>query len=456
MDNRHQQRTPLNVAPGAPSSRALILPILALVLFKVILTWWNPLPLFTADSESYLHTAKRWWISPIRPAGTGLFYRIVALVYDDIRSLVVAQRVLGLATAAAVYFIARQLLLPGSFALASALLVGFAPSTNLFEQTIHSETLAAFLVCSFILSTLWARASDTPSWWALCGLVAAAGALVRTVLTQFVVLAPFLAWRDARTARPARVLAAAATALVPLAVYGLVSQVAFGAYGVTFFDGASTFALVARGIDCSQPTRPPTIRSELCHDPELLKAEPWTILWDPRSPVQASVRASGWPATNRQLRTLAAESILRAPDAALLSVGHRVVESLATEDPPYAAHPAETALPFNVATDFPQNVDEYERGGELWNAALSLWYQARLALFGVAALASVLCWSRIAGLYDRDVQTLSLVSWGIYAGTICTTYVTPRLMFPLEAPAVLLSAWLLYRWRAAYLRGARA
>src|SRR5215218_10140982 len=84
----------------------LIVASLALAV-RALLYSLSSRPFFMSDSGEYLEVAHRFFLPPSRPVGLSLFYQVMLAVWHDLRMLVVAQALLGVASAVLATSIAR-------------------------------------------------------------------------------------------------------------------------------------------------------------------------------------------------------------------------------------------------------------------------------------------------------------------------------------------------------------
>jgi 4-amino-4-deoxy-L-arabinose transferase-like glycosyltransferase len=311
------------------------------------------------------------------------------LFSEQLTALVVAQAILGVVTAVAVYFLARVMHLRRRTAICCAIVTGLAPSTLLFEKTLQSEALSAFVTATALLAIILAYQRSAPSWIGPgAAVIASLGVLVRSgalPLLVVVVLAPLLlnsATLKGRLIASGRLVVAAA---VPLLLYG--SAMAYQNYviyrtptiGITFFDGVSLFGLVAQRTNCDTPGQPPIIRKAVCADPVFLSQEPYRIIWD-KGPVQTALRERPYPEVNAELRHLAWEAIFENPVAFASESLFRIGGLVALRDPPYWTNFEDAGVTDLLAEHFPSELDgESPPPGYMssFNRVLHAWYGVR-------------------------------------------------------------------------------
>lgn len=434
----------LNVSTTVERTYYLALFMFA-ALVRLLIAIVDPHPLLMADSESYLRTAKEWWISAVRPAGTGLFYRVLLLGHNDVRIIVLAQSALGVATTLLWYRLGRALHVPPLASFLAAALISIAPSTLLFERAVLSESLATFAVALFLLAVTRAQAHVQSAPWLLAGVVAGGSGLVRSALLVFVPMSAIVAVSHAAGRRrwvlPVLALLGAAG---PLVAYAILVRVAFGSFGITFLDGISLFSLHARATDCADPSQPPPLRRVLCRDPTLLARAPHEIVWA-QGPVQDAIRRFGWPRANSELRTLAIENIARAPGAALSGVVERLADALSAREPAYVSSPADSRLPSGSGGDYLiRRFTGWAAASDAhaWNTALWRWYAIRWTCWIGLVAATIACRIGPPRAGREGIRAVTLITFGTVVTTAAVVYTTPRLLVPLEGPAVLSCAWL--------------
>jgi len=422
---------------------------LRLVLFVI-----DPTPLFTTDSSTYLWTSRSFELPYVRPVGTGYFYRMVLFVINDLRALVAAQAGLGVLTTALAYLLARETGIRGRSAVVAAMVVSVAPSTLLFERTMHGETLAVFLTALTLLLVSVALRSERPLSWLWVGLAAVGAYFVRTamlslLLSALVVLV--LWWKVPRKRRLVASLVLIGGFVGPTLVYA--SAMAYqtrdlsgGPYfGVTHFDGASIYPLVADATDCDEPSRPPPLRAALCTGPPAPEGDPLAVIW--AGPVQEAVVRLDWPPVNAELRQLAIEAIVRDPWDYVVQAFRGIPALFGPHDLghllTYAANPADVGLGEFVSGSFPRTYDFPGPGSvSPYSHALSSWYRFRWVL-GIGVLGATLC--ALFTKKDTPPTARLVILYPLVSVTmLCLVTITsPRIGYPLELASVLASAWMI-------------
>ncbi len=160
--------------------RSMIIVALVAAAVRLVLFVLNPHPLFYNDSGTYLDVAHRFYMPPDRPVGVSMFYRAVLSVSHDLRSIVAAQAVLGIASATLSVLLATQCRLRRTYAMAVGFAMAFSPALLVYEWTVLAESLVVFL--SIAATTLFLSALDSGGYGRAiaAGFVAGGVATVRT------------------------------------------------------------------------------------------------------------------------------------------------------------------------------------------------------------------------------------------------------------------------------------
>jgi hypothetical protein len=259
-------------------------PLLVLLAVGLALRILAPIAIYPGiwftDSNGYILTAATGTLSPIRVSGYALFVAPF-LHYGSASGLIVAQHLIGLGIAVALYVL---LLRRGvSRTVATLAVVPAALDAYLIqvEHTIMSETIFhATLVAAFAV-LLW---EDRPGLVAVAvtGLLLGYAGVVRSVALPLVavflvyVLVRRLGWRHL-------VLLGAGWAVV-VAGYAAIYDAQHGRFGFTDSGGRYLYGEVAPFIDCSRLPDLPARERVLC-PPGGVNQTPTTATWSAKSPI---------------------------------------------------------------------------------------------------------------------------------------------------------------------------
>lgn len=393
-------------------------------------------PLFIPDSATYLHAAHDPYLPVDRPAGTSFFYRAVLALRHDLRALVLAQSLVGVATSAIFFVVARGVGLGPRLAFTAAAVASLAPSTLLFERAMMSESLSQLATATSGLLLLLALRRPAPVVFGLLGGSLAGGILVRSAAIGLLpaVILSLLAFSTRDGERVLRRWVAFGLLLVlPLVGYAFAARREHGRLGITFFDGVSLFGITAGLTNCSDPEAAPAIRRAVCAEPGYLERAPDAVIWND-GPVQRELRDRGWPRVNAELRRLSLESIATRPSAFLAGCVGRLLDTLAAHDPPYHLHPIDARIGDVVAEDFHLDLRNWPRRDRPshWNDLLTAWHRLRWLAWAGLAIACLSVVSRPRSHADDSLRALLLLAMFTVAVVTATSYGTPRLLFPIE------------------------
>jgi len=252
----------------------------------------NARPLFMSDSGEYLEVAHTYYLPADRPIGVSAFFKVVLALSHDLRAIVVAHSLLGVAAAVLTVIAARLIGVRGRFATAAGLAVAVSPTMLVYERLILAEALVVFLTVLAIV--LFLSALDTGRF----GRAIVAGVvvgLIATVRSNNAVVGAGLAlivlsaeWALKTWTRLGLVVALVFGAAVPVVGYAAMNyadshgRLGEGTFTLANFDGIALFARVAHLTDCTHPDRPPAIRAEVCAaGDDYLGSEVDQIVWNP-------------------------------------------------------------------------------------------------------------------------------------------------------------------------------
>lgn len=267
--------------------------------------WFN-------DSYDYVRIALAPQPHPIRPAGYGLFLRLLE-PWGGVATAVAVQHLLGLATGALVYALLRRRGLPGWGAALAAAPVLLDGDLIELETLVLSDTLFLFLLVAALAILLWPGAG--PRRLAAAGLLLAAATLTRTIgLPVLVLVLAWLAlrWLRRREARRGLALAAVAVAgILPLALYASWFHAENGRYSLTATDGVFLWGRTAAFADCAGIS--PDLRY-LCPagEPAQRKASSSQV-WAAESPIGWTYGEAFDPRVNADAQRFALQALAAQP-----------------------------------------------------------------------------------------------------------------------------------------------
>jgi hypothetical protein len=223
-----------------------VLGVGVLVRVLAVIAYW---PAFWfPDSYSYLVFAQRLEPDMTRPFGYSAFL-VPAVALHRVWPVILAQHLMGLGVAVAVYALARRRGLSGGLAALLAAPLLLDARTIVLEQYLLTETLFTALCVAGVLLLTW---RDRPGWRACAvgGLLLAVAAVTRSVGVPLVALPLlYLVLRRAGW----RALAAAATAMaIPLGGYMVWFHHDQGVYGLTRFGGRFLWSRTTTFVDCGK------------------------------------------------------------------------------------------------------------------------------------------------------------------------------------------------------------
>ncbi len=237
--------------------------------------------LFYIDSTRYLYHS-----GGSDPVGYRLPLKII-LIISSINGIVVAQHLLGLMIAVALYWILLRRGCPrwlAALAIAPVLLDAYQLQ---IEQTIMPDVWFEALIVAGLVVLLWPQ--PRPGWLAVlaAGLVLGSSATVRQV--GEILLLPALgylmltagSWR--RRAGQAAVLCAAFA--IPILGYSSLSYALTGHFWLSHSGATSTYGRMAAAADCTA-LRLPADELKLCPTPAQQAAGPDQLEHSPRSPLR--------------------------------------------------------------------------------------------------------------------------------------------------------------------------
>jgi hypothetical protein len=270
------------VAGAAPHGVFLALLAAGAALRAVTQLAYHPALLYY-DSFGYLDNAAALHPFIVRPLGYPLFLRLLPFDHD-LSVIPLAQHVLGLAMAVALYVLLLRLGVRRSLAAAATAPVLLDTYQLNIEEYVLSETLFQALLVAGAAIVLWPTSRISTRRAVVLGLVFAAVAVTRGAGTAL--MAPLVLTMLVLRSRPAALAAVLVCFAAPVAAYAVwFEQSHPGVYSVTGYGGRFLYARVAPFADCSRfsvPARERVLcpRQPLGHRPSVE-----FFMWDHDSPV---------------------------------------------------------------------------------------------------------------------------------------------------------------------------
>jgi hypothetical protein len=303
-----------------PWKSALFVLVVAVVV-RALLLAASTSPLFMSGTGTYLRAAHDFWLPSDRPAGVSVFFRAVLEVRHSLTAIVLAHAALGAVSAALTAVIACQCGIRPLYSRIAGTIFALSPSILVYERTILAETLTVAFTIAATAVYISGLSPGRNGRLIAASFLAGSTALIRTTSSVFVFSLLFLAL-SAPTHSVRRILNIAVMTicwgLLPMALYSSLffvdskARTGDGTFTMTNFDGISLFARNARFLDCSDPTRSPAMRLELCNaGPEYLDGGV-DSLWAP-GPMVDSVFAPDAARRNEEMRELAIEGMRAHP-----------------------------------------------------------------------------------------------------------------------------------------------
>jgi hypothetical protein len=288
---------------------------------RIVLLAISTTPLYMGDTGTYLHAAHQFFLPADRPAGVSVFFRMVLEFRHSITSIVLAHAFLGAVSSALTAVVACQCGLRPGYARFAGIAFALNPSVLVYERTILAETLTIALA---ILATAIYISGLSPARngrIVAASFIAGSTAVVRTSSAILIISLAILAI-SAPTRSVRRVLNLIALTIVwgmvPILGYSALMFVdgnarsGDGTFAMTYFDGISLFARNSRFLDCTEPTKPPAMRLELCAAGQDYLDGGLDSLWI-EGPMFRSVFASDAARRNEEMRALAIEGMKAHP-----------------------------------------------------------------------------------------------------------------------------------------------
>jgi hypothetical protein len=240
-----------------------------LILRAYLLAIYRPASGGFNDSIEYLWTSQdHLFRDPFRPAGYPLFLRIVRYIVPELSAVVAAQHLLGLATAALLYFVVARATGRRWLPALPAALVAVSGDQLLLEHAIMSESLYTFLVTAGLSGLVFGVLDERRSlpFLAAGGLALGIATTVRPVGIPLILFAGawlLFALGGSMRQRSFRAAIAVVPALAVLVSYIVVQGALTGTWGVSPASGWALYTRVAPVADCRE-FDPPDGAEVLC------------------------------------------------------------------------------------------------------------------------------------------------------------------------------------------------
>jgi hypothetical protein len=227
---------------------------------------WRPGITGFSDSGIYFQGAvSSLWSAPGRTAGYSMFLRVLHAISPHLILVPIVQHLLGLLTAALLFFTVRRCSGPRWLGLVPAAIIALGGDQLFLEHAALSEAVFIFLLSATLYCTVRAADGDL-RWAALAGLCAGLGVWDRLVgLVMIAVVALWLLLSCGRPTRRTLVVSAVslAVSLASLGAYVQWRHAASGLSGLATNGSWVLYGRVAPWADCTKFT-PPTGTRKLC------------------------------------------------------------------------------------------------------------------------------------------------------------------------------------------------
>ncbi|GAA4637876.1 hypothetical protein GCM10023196_093410 [Actinoallomurus vinaceus] len=275
---------------------------------------YRPARVYYGDSYAYLALAAHPKPSSgFQPSGYPFFLMLLR-PFHSVTLVVGVQHALGLATGMLVYAALRRHGLPAWAASAAAVPQLFDASFLQLEHAVLSDALFIFLVVAAITVLMWSPGPTTRAG-AAAGALLALAALTRTIALPLLLLV--LAHLALRRIGWRPVLATAAAAALPIALYASWYASVYGRFTLAGGDGVALWARTMTFANCRR-IRPPAEEARLCPAGARQDAA-GEYVWAADSPINrfpGGPAAANEPARSFALRAIAAQPLDYAADVA--------------------------------------------------------------------------------------------------------------------------------------------
>lgn len=258
---------------------------LAALLRVVVSVAFTP-SLMVTDSPTYLRFLDSFAPNPDRPVGYGLLLLTpLSWFSESVAVIAVAQHVLGLVTATALYALLRRRGVGRGLATLAATPVLFDALQLLLESTPLSDTFFVLLVTLGVVVLAW-RSRPGLVLALIAGLLLGTSVTVRQVGMPLVLAGVAYCLLVGRGAR-GRLLTAAVLAagfVVPVGAYAAWYDQVHGVYAITDIGGKSAYMRTTTFVDCSTLDVPDYQRVLCPPEPRGERTDPTNYGWhDPRT-----------------------------------------------------------------------------------------------------------------------------------------------------------------------------
>ncbi len=297
--------TPASLQSRLRRPHAAFIVLAGLVLIGVLLRGWlvyQYAPGFVGydDSRGYLATliAPNLYWQPVRPAGYPIFLLAARELSPHLRSVIVLQHALGIATAVLLYAAVARVAQRKWVGLLPAAVVLLGGSQIYLEHAVVTESVFTFLVALALWLAVRSIASPSRHWWLLAaGSAVGAAVTLRSVgitLIPVIVAWAFLIRGTSARLRIASGLAVVAGVLLTLGPYLLHQHSKTDSWDLTRTTGWTLAARMSTFADCDQFT-PPKGTERMCDDntPQSERRNAAAYQFDPV--VSPAVQAFGAP-----------------------------------------------------------------------------------------------------------------------------------------------------------------
>ena len=273
---------------------------------------WKPAFFGWPDAASYIGVSQSgdFFRNELRPAGYPVVLRAMNEISPTLLFVVIVHHLLGLASAAIMFFTVARTGISRWLALVPAAVMALAAPVFFMEHSANSEAVFVFLM-SVALYCGVRTTEGTSLWWpGLGGLALATAASVRVVALPILILGavwllfavPGAPWRRRGAVMAVGVLGA----LVLLVPYYAVEYAAEGRVGLSRNGVWNIYGRVAPFADCSKFT-PPTGTQVLCENVPRAK-RPYTNQYTFNWYYSPAIRYYGDPHTASSKQTAAVEA----------------------------------------------------------------------------------------------------------------------------------------------------
>ena len=258
------------------------------------------------DSRGYLATliAPNLYWQPIRPAGYPIFLLLARDMSSHLRSAIVLQHALGVATAILLYLAVAHVAHRRWVALLPAAVILLGGSQLYLEHAVVTESVFTFLVALALWSaTRSITGVRREAWLLFAGIAIGAAVTLRSV--GITLIPAFVLWAVcARTPvvwrRLTAPLAVMLGVLATLGPYLLDQHHAIGSWGLTRTTGWTLAARMATFADCTKFT-PPAGTEGLCRDPLPPSKRPNAVAYQFNSALSPAIRTFGVPVADYRI-----------------------------------------------------------------------------------------------------------------------------------------------------------